>query len=39
MPFGPSLCIGLVLTVFVGQQIVDWYVNLLISMMPNTYGY
>jgi len=39
MPFGPSLCIGLVLAVLFGQQLVNWYIDLLKSMMPNTYGY
>ena len=38
MPFGPSLCVGLMVTVFVGPQIVDWYLNMVKSMMPNTYG-
>lgn len=38
MPFGPSLCVGLIITAFIGQQVVDWYLNLVKSMMPNTYG-
>jgi leader peptidase (prepilin peptidase)/N-methyltransferase len=38
MPFGPSLCIGLVCAVLFGQQLIDWYINLLKSMMPNTFG-
>lgn len=39
IPFGPSLCVGLVVASLLGSQLIDWYVNLLKSMMPNTYGY
>lgn len=38
MPFGPSLCVGLIVTAFIGHQLVDWYLNMVKSMMPNTYG-
>lgn len=38
IPFGPSLCIGLVAAVLGGQQLLNWYIDLVKSMMPNTYG-
>lgn len=38
MPFGPSLCIGLVAAVLYGSMIVEWYWNIIKSSMPNTYG-
>ena len=38
MPFGPSLCIGLVAASLVGNQIIDWYVNIIKNAMPNTFG-
>ena len=33
MPFGPSLCIGLVGASLIGSQLVDWYLTLVKSMM------
>ena len=33
MPFGPSLCIGLVAATLIGSQLVDWYLNMVKSMM------
>ena len=38
MPFGPSLCIGLVMAVLVGNQLIDWYMNIIKNAMPNTFG-
>ncbi len=33
MPFGPSLCIGLVAATLIGNLLVDWYLNMVKSMM------
>ena len=33
MPFGPSLCIGLVASTLIGSQLVDWYIGIVKSMM------
>ena len=38
MPFGPSLCIGLVMATLVGNQLIDWYMNIIRNAMPNTFG-
>ncbi len=38
MPFGPSLCIGLVMSTIFGSQLVDWYINIIKLSMPNTFG-
>ena len=38
MPFGPSLCMGLVAAVLYGNMIVEWYWNIIKMSMPNTYG-
>ena len=38
MPFGPSLCIGLVMATLVGNQLIDWYMNIIKNAMPNTFG-
>ena len=38
MPFGPSLCIGLVAAVLYGHMIIEWYWNIIKMSMPNTYG-
>ncbi|MCR5213434.1 MAG: A24 family peptidase [Eubacterium sp.] len=33
MPFGPSLCIGLVASTLIRDQLIDWYLNMVKSMM------
>ena len=38
MPFGPSLCIGLVMSAVFGSQLIDWYINIIKLSMPNTFG-
>ena len=39
IPFGPSLCAGLVAASIFGSQLIDWYINIIKLSMPNTYGY
>lgn len=38
MPFGPSLCAGLVAASIFGGQLIDWYINIIKLSMPNTFG-
>ena len=38
MPFGPSLCAGLVAASIFGSQLIDWYINVIKLSMPNTFG-
>ena len=37
MPFGPSLCAGLVAATLFGSQLVDWYIHIIKLAMPNTF--
>lgn len=37
MPFGPSLCVGIVVASLIGGQFIDWYLGMAKSMMHSTY--
>jgi leader peptidase (prepilin peptidase)/N-methyltransferase len=37
LPFGPSLCVGMIISVFVGMNIFNWYADLIRSAMPSRY--
>lgn len=38
MPFGPSLCMGIVAASVFGAQLIDWYINIIKLSMPNTFS-
>ncbi|MBO4864401.1 MAG: prepilin peptidase [Eubacterium sp.] len=38
MPFGPSLCAGLVAASLFGSQLIEWYIDLIKLSMSGTYG-